>query len=129
MIQRAETYFSQDQPAYWRHQTQLAERELNEAKDILSQKRAAARASDRIPATEAAQRVNRAEHRLRECNAKQREAKKWAIEMAQQCNLVLGPLADVAEHCEIQLPTAARELRALVDQLRIYAEQPKGNQD
>lgn len=125
MIQRAEAYFTQDQPAYWRNQTQLAERELTEAKEILSQKRAAARASDRVPATEAAQRVKKAEKRLRECEAKQREAKQWSIEMGQQCDDVLGPLADVVEHCEVVLPTAARELRTLIDQLRVYAEQAK----
>ena len=128
MIQRAETYFSHDRPAYWRNQTTLAERELTEAKENLSQKRAAVRPGDRPPATEAAQRVAKAERRLRDCEAKQREAKRWAIEMSKQCGDVLGPLADVVEHCEVLLPEAARELRTLIDQLRIYAEQAKRSQ-
>ncbi len=125
MVQRAETYFSQDRPAYWRRQTQLAERELNEAKDNLAQKRAAVRPGDRSPATEAAKRVKKAEDRLRECQAKQRDAKAWSIEMSQQCDALLGPLADVVEHCEVLLPAAADELRVLIDQLRLYAEQQK----
>ncbi len=127
MIQRAETYFAHDRPAYWRKQTELAERELAECKETLSQKQAATRPGDRAPATEASQRVKKAERRLRECEAKQREAKKWAIEMSQQCDQILGPLADVVEHSEVLLPTAARELRTLIDQLRSYAEQAGGD--
>jgi hypothetical protein len=37
----------------------------------------------------------------------------------------LGPLADVLEHCEVLLPTAATELASLIEQLRAYAEQGK----
>jgi hypothetical protein len=125
MVQRAETYFAQDRPAYWRRQTQLAERELNEAKDNLAQKRAAIRPGDRPPATEAAKRVKKAEDRLQQCREKQRASKVWAIEISQQCDGLLGPLADVVEHCEVLLPSAADELRRLIDQLRLYAEQQK----
>lgn len=125
MIHRADSYFSQDRPAYWRRQTRLAERELNEAKDNLAQQQAAVRAADRLPATEAAKRVNLALQRARECQAKQREAKAWAIEISRKCDDLLGPLADVLEHCEVLLPTAANELSALIEQLRAYAEQAK----
>lgn len=125
MVHRAESYFAQDRPAYWRRQTQLAERELTEAKDNLSQKRAAIRPGDRPPATEAAKRVNLAEQRLRDCQAKQRAAKTWSIEISQQCDELLGPLADVVEHCEVLLPAAADELRSLIEHLRIYAEKEK----
>lgn len=125
MVQRAESYFAQDRPAYWRHQTQLAERELNEARDNLLQKRAAIRPGDRPAATEAAKRVHLAERRLRQCEAQQRQAKTWAIEIAQQCDQLAGPLAGVIEHCEVVLPTAAMELRGLIEQLRLYAEQQR----
>lgn len=125
LVQRADTYFSQDRPAYWRQQTRLAERELNEAKDNLSQKRAAIRPGDRPPATEAVQRVRLAEQRVTECRQKQRKAKSWSIEISQQCDELLGPLADVVQHCEVLLPAAAVELRGLIDQLRLYAEQAK----
>ena len=127
MVQRAEVYFAHERPAYWRTQIQQAERELAEAKENLSQKRATVRAGDRPAATEAAQRVKKAEQRLRACEAKLREAKKWAIEMSKQCDQVLGPLAEVVEHCEVLLPTAARQLRTLIDQLRVYAEQAKAD--
>ncbi len=127
LVQRAETHFTHDVPAYWRRQTELAERQLTEAKEVLAQKRATARPTDRAPTTEATQRVNKAQRRIRECQEKQAEAKRWAIEMAQQCDGVLGPLADVVEHCEMLLPHAARELRTLIDQLRIYAQQAKGD--
>lgn len=122
-IQRVEQYFSHDRPRYWKRQVQLAERELTEAKDNLSQKRAVARASDRVSATEAVQRVNKAKRRLTECREKQRKAKAVSLEMSQQCDALRGPLADVAEHCEVGLPKAALQLQQLVDHLRAYAEQ------
>jgi hypothetical protein len=123
LIQRADEYFASDRPAYWRHQTQLAERELNEARDSLAQKQSAARPGDRSSATEATRRVRLAEQRLRDCMEKQRSCRTWSLEISRQCDALLGPLADVAEHCEILLPAAARELRTLIEQLRIYAEQ------
>lgn len=126
-IHRADEYFTQDMPGYWQRQTQLAERELSEAKDQLAQKQAATRPGDRAPATEAAKRVNTAQARLRECESKSRLAKSWALEIAQRCDELLGPMADVVEHCEVLLPTAADELRRLIDQLRLYAEQPRGD--
>ena len=123
LVHRAEEHFARDQPTYWRRQMQLAERELTEAKDSLSQKRSAARAQDRPAATEAVKRVRMAEKRARECEAKIRLAKSISIEIGQTCDAVLGPLADVTEHCEVVLPAAARHLQSLIDQLRAYADQ------
>lgn len=122
LIQRAEAYFSEDRPRYWREQTRIAERELNEAKDSLAQKRAAARPGDRPPATEASRKVQMIERRLRDCELKQRQAKAWSIEISHQCNQLLGPLADLAEHCEHTLPAGARELRQLINELEKYSE-------
>lgn len=127
-VQRAEEYFSQERPAYWRRQLQLAERQLSEAKDRLAEKRAAVRPGDRDPATEVANQVQRTQRRVYECEAKVRQAKAWALEISQRCDELLGPLADVIEHCEVLLPTAADELRTLIDALRRYAEQPRRDQ-
>ena len=127
-IRRAEQHFTEDRPRYWRRQTQLAERELNEAKDNLASKRAAIRPADRPSAVEAAKRVEAAQRRLRTCEAKSREAKQWAIEITQHCDRLLGPLADVVEHYETVLPSAATELRSLIEQLRRYAEQSNRDQ-
>ena len=128
MIRKAEQYFAEDRPGYWRRQSQLAERELNEAKDNLIRKRAAIRPADRPAATEAAKRVQAAERRLQTCEAKTREARQWAIEINQHCDRLLGPLADAIEQSESVLPNAASELRAIIDQLRLYAEQSKRDQ-
>lgn len=121
-IHRADQYFSQTQPAYWRRQIQLAERELTEARDSLSQKLASTRPSDRPAATEAKKRVAMAERRLRLCQEKQRQARAIAIEISQQCDKVLGPLSDVGEQCEVYLPQAAAQLQTLIGQLKEYAE-------
>ncbi|OUX07782.1 MAG: hypothetical protein CBE00_03800 [Planctomycetaceae bacterium TMED240] len=125
LVQRAQSHFSEDRPRYWKQQTQLAERALNEAKDNLAQKRAAARPGDRPPATEAASLVQKMERRLRHCELKRKRAKAWSIEISQQCDQLLGPLADVAEHCEILLPAAANQLRQMIIELEKYAEQGK----
>ena len=125
LVQRADSYFSQDRPNYWRQQARLAETKLTEAKNNLAQKRASVRPGDRSPATEAVKRVQVAEKRVNECHQKQRKAKSWAIEISQECDELLGPLADVVQHCELLLPAAAVELRGLIDQLRLYAEQAK----
>ncbi len=125
LVQRADAHFSEDRPRYWKQQTHIAERELNEAKDNLAQKRAAARPGDRPPATEASRRVQKMEGRLRDCQLKQKQAKAWSIEISHQCDQLLGPLADVAEHCELLLPAAANELRKLITELEKYAEQGK----
>ncbi|WP_442506676.1 hypothetical protein SH528x_005533 [Novipirellula sp. SH528] len=125
MVQHAEEYFSQTQPRYWRHQLQLAEREINEAKDDLARKRASLRPEDRPAASEAVARVQKAERRLRFCEDKRRQLRSWAIEVSKVCDDLRGPLADVNEHCETILPQAARELATLIDQLRVYAEQAR----
>ena len=122
-VHRCNEHFSQTMPAYWNRQTQLAERELTEAKDQLAQKRAAVRAADRPAATEAFKRVQIAERRLRVCQEKQRIVKSVAVEISRECDKVLGPLADVNEHCETLLPSAAFELQTLIDHLKKYAEQ------
>ena len=123
LVHRAEQHFATDLPAYWRHQVQTAERELNEARENLAQKRAAIRPADRPAATEATRRVQATERRLRDCQQKQRDCRDWSLEISRQCDSLLGPLADVMEHCEVLLPAAARELRTLIEQLRVYAEQ------
>lgn len=123
MIHRIDEYFATNRPAYWRQELNIAEREINEARDYLAQQQSAARAADRPSAIEATRRVRRAEQRLRECQQKQRDCRTWSLEISRQCDGLLGPLADVVEHCEVLLPAAARELRGLIEQLRIYAEQ------
>ena len=121
-LHRAEEYFGSDRVGYWRRQMTRAERELNEAKDALSQKRSAARASDRPAATEAAQRVGLAESRLRQCQDKHHQARAIALVMSRHRERLLGPLADVSDQCESRLPAAAEELKGLIEHLRRYAE-------
>ena len=126
-VQRIDQYFASEQPKYWRRQTQLAERELTEAKDCLSRKRAVIRSGDRPSATEEVKRVNIAKRRLDVCREKVRLSKSISIEMSKQCDDLLGPLADVAEQCEVLLPSAANELKTLITHLQAYAEQREPN--
>lgn len=121
-LHRAEQYFTQDVPRYWRHQTEQAERDLTESLDNLQQKQSAARAGDRVSAVEAQQRVNRAKARLSLCREKQRAAKSLAIEVRHQCEEMLGPLADMAEHSDNWLPAAADRLQALLEMLLRYTD-------
>lgn len=121
-IHRADDYFGHQMPLYWRHQTELAERELTESLDNLQQKQSAARAGDRVSALEAQKRVQRARERLNLCRDKQRIAKALAIEIRHQCDEMLGPLADMTEHSDNSLPAAAEKLRALLDSLHKYLD-------
>lgn len=128
-IGRAASYFADERPAYWRHQIRRAERDLNEAKEELSRKLSTARSEDRPAATEATVRVSRAERRLQYCFKQDRLAAAIAREISQQCDAVLGPVADATEQCTAIMPTAAGELAQLIEQLRRYAEQapPESN--
>lgn len=122
LVHRAEECFAQDRPAYWRRQLQLAQRSRSEAQHELSIKQSAIRAEDRRPATEAVMRVRKADARVRLCEDKIRKAKAWSLEISRQCDELLGPLADVAQHCDVVLPTGASELRYLIEQLRLYTD-------
>ena len=122
LIGRAEEHFLQSRPAYWRNQLRLAERELTEAKDSLSQKRAAARPQDRPAASEATKRVRLAQLRVNTCRDKLRLAKATAIEIGRRCDDVLGPLAEATEQCQVVLPAAAGRLRSIIDKLRDYSD-------
>lgn len=123
-VRRAEEEFVQRRPAQWRAHVRLAERRLNEAREVLTQKRAATRAGDRPPATEAAVRVARAERRLRYCQDQEQLARSLAIELSHRCDKLLGPITEVAMRCEVDLPRAATELQRLIEPLRDYAERP-----
>ena len=123
LIGRAEEYFSQSRPAYWRKQLRLAERELTEAQDSLSQKQAATRTQDRPSASEAVKRVRVAQQRVSNCQEKVRAARTIAIEISRQCDGVLGPLAEVTEQCQVVLPGAAAQLRTIIDHLLAYTDQ------
>lgn len=125
LVGRIDHHFSHERPAYWRRQLQLAERACDEAQENLSRTRAAARPADRPPAGAAVQRLRRAEQRQRQCEAKLRLAKSVALEIARACDELLGPLAELNEHCEGVLPTAARQLTTLIEHLRTYAGPPK----
>ena len=121
-IHRADQYFGDEVPRYWRHQTELAERELTEAKDNLQQKQSAARAGDRVSALEAQKRVAAAKTRLDMCRDRSRTAKSLAIEIRHQCDELLGPLADMTEHSDNLLPAAALKLGTLLEWLHRYAD-------
>ena len=120
-VRRAEAYFAEARPAYWRGEIARAQRELTEARDELSRKRFATRGGERPAAGEAAIRVRRAERRLELCREKERRARSLAIEIAQRCDELLGPITEVAEQCEVRLPAAASELERLIRQLQAYA--------
>lgn len=122
VIHRADEYFTSIVPTYWREQSRLADRELTEAKDELQRKQSAARAQDRPSALEAQKRVRRAKQRLDLCHQKRSLAKSVAIEMSQQCDELLGPLADMMEHSDNYLPAAAQHLGQLIDTLLKYAD-------
>lgn len=126
-VQRAEQYFGDEMPRYWRRQTELAERELTEARDDLQRKQSAARAADRPSALEAQKRVARAKARLELCRDRTKLAKSIAIEVRHQCDEILGPLADMTDQCDRLLPAAADRLTQLLTALDEYTDLSPGD--
>lgn len=121
-IHRADQYFTDEVPRYWKAQTERAERELTEALDDLQTKQSAARAGDRVAALEAQKRVQRAKTRLELCRDRQRTSRALGIEIRHQCDEMLAPLADMTEHSDNLLPAAANRLAKLLESLHRYAD-------
>lgn len=121
-VHRADQYYSDTVPRYWRRQVELAEREMTQALDQLQQKQSAARASDRVSALEAQKRVATAKARLKLCREKQATAKRLKIEIGRLCDQMLGPLADMTEHSDNLLPAAASDLGHLLARLHEYTD-------
>ena len=122
-VVRTEEAFNHDYPSYWRKQIQLAEQNLNEAKDRLAAKTATTRIDNRPAASEERKRVRNAEKRLRSCTTKLQHSRQWSLKISRECDDLLGPMADILDHCDSILPQAASELRTLITQLRTYADQ------
>ncbi len=125
-ITRVETHFGQDWPRYWREQTRIAEQKYGEAQDLLSRKRATIRASDHIPATEEAKRVTMCKRRIQMCQQRSAAVRDVAIKVKQKCDDLRGVLSSLKEQSEVHLPTAAAELRGLIDVLNKYADKADG---
>jgi chromosome segregation ATPase len=122
LVRRIEHFYEAEQPAYWKHQRDVAERELTEARDTLSRLRWAIHTEDRPAATEAVNRVKKCEERLRLCEQRIAACRQWKINIKQKVDELLGPISDLVQHSEVLLPSAAVELGSLIDQLRRYTD-------
>lgn len=121
--------FAVDLPAYWKHQTTLAERALTESLDNLSRLQSTSggaspggSAGGSPGATEARMRVAKVRRRLALCQAKEKRSRQLALAVEQACEELSGPIAEVAMHSEVNLPAAAAELARMIDHLSRYAE-------
>lgn len=119
--ERVREHFSLHWPAYWANQTQGAEVGLQQALDNLSRLRGGDPAQT-YPATEAQQRVNVARRRLAHCQEMQGRAKRLAIVIDEAYRQLAGPLAELSQQVDVNLPRAAVELAAMIDHLSRYAE-------
>ncbi|MEM9827317.1 MAG: hypothetical protein AAF958_12040 [Planctomycetota bacterium] len=122
LVNRLRQRYADEWPRYWNAQIRLTERQLGEAKDRLQAKRAAVRAVDRLPASEEAAVVNRLERRLRSARQRAQQCKSVLVIMEKAIDDTLGPIADLAQHGEIQIPVAAHALRQLIDLLKRYLD-------
>jgi hypothetical protein len=118
---RIEERFSVEIPAYWKHQTALAERSLAESLDNLSRLQSTS-AGVSPGATEARMRVAKSRRRLAFCQEKEKRSRQLALTVEQACEELNGPIAEVAMHSEANLPAAAEELARMIDHLSRYAE-------
>lgn len=124
--ERVREHFASHWPAYWSKQTQRAEVRLQQALDNLSRLRGSDPAQ-RYPTTEAQQRVNVARRRLVHCQEMQVRAKRLAVVVDEACRRLAGPLAELGQQVDVNLPRAAVELAAMIDHLSRYAETQAGS--
>ncbi|HBJ34573.1 MAG TPA: hypothetical protein DDZ51_07380 [Planctomycetaceae bacterium] len=118
---RIEERFAVELPAYWTHQTALAERSLAESLDNLS--RLQSTSTGVSPgATEARMRVAKVQRRLAYCQEKVKRSRQLALAVEQACQDLSGPIAEVTMHSDVNLPAAAAELAHMIDHLSRYAE-------
>jgi hypothetical protein len=118
---RIEERFAAEVPAYWKHQATLAERSLTESLDNLSRLQSTS-AGVSPGATEARMRVAKVRRRLALCQEKEKRSRQLALAVAQVCQELSGPIAEVSMHSEVNLPAAAEELARMIDHLTRYAE-------
>lgn len=122
-IQSVQAWVRIERPAYWKQQTALAERRLTEALEQLSQAQSSADPRNRPAATEAQQRVARAQRRLRLCQDKRIACRRQAAELDTVLLRLAGPVAAVSDRVQRGLPQARAELSQLVQILQSYMEQ------
>jgi len=118
---RIEERFAVEIPAYWKHQTTLAERSLSESLDNLSRLQSTS-AGVSPGATEARMRVAKVRRRLALCQEKEKRSRQLALAVEQVCEELNGPVAEVFMHSEANLPAAAEELARMIDHLSRYSE-------
>ena len=121
-LHRLQTWIDQELPAYWNQQTRLAERALAEAEERLSQLTASVRPGDRPSATEAKQAVHQCRTRLRLCQDRQTKCRQIRLTLGCEMEKARGPLANVRQLAETDLPAAAGHLQTLLEQLHRYLE-------
>jgi hypothetical protein len=118
---RIEERFAVEIPAYWKHQSALAERSLTESLDNLSRLQSTS-AGVSPGATEARMRVAKVRRRLAFCQEKEKRSRQLALAVERACKDLNGPIAEVTMHSEVNLPAAAAELARMIDHLSRYAE-------
>lgn len=109
-------------PQYWRHQLQLAERQLSEALDNLASMQATYGGRDKPAATEAKKRVTTLRRRVTLCNQRLQEIKRWSTEIERAANLMTTTSANLQQQAESELPKAASRLGAWIKSLDAYAD-------
>jgi len=121
---RTEEHFSTTMPAYWKHQTRLAEQKLSEARDNVSRQQGNQSSGQASAVTEAKQRVQLAKRRLDLCEEKYRLSSKIAVAFEHACHELAGPIAEATGHSSVRLPNAASHLAVMIGHLERYTEQP-----
>ncbi|QDS92845.1 hypothetical protein FF011L_15940 [Roseimaritima multifibrata] len=121
-LQHAQEWITSDQPAYWKQQTTLAERDLNAALDDLQQKQSTTRPGDRAPATEAKKRVATAKNRMAFCREKQLRCRHHRLQIESALNAATGPIGNMQQTLDTGIPRARSDLQQMLSVLQQYSQ-------
>lgn len=117
-----DTWIRSDRPSYWKRQTRLAEQHLNEALDRLQQKQSTTMHAERPPATEEKKQVTLARARLNACRQRAQACRKYLPQIEDAIDDLAGPLAEINETVETEIPQAMRELMRMLEVLERYTQ-------
>lgn len=113
-------WMENDRMVYWPAQVRRASDGLSEARINLERCLVAIRPEDRAPCTEEKKAFERAQARLRLCEAQVHVTRHWLIVLRQQADDFRTALAKTSHLSEVELPLALARLDQIIVSLEAY---------
>lgn len=123
-LQRGFEWIEHDRPAYWTAQTRRAFDRLAAARTALTVCRTRTVAGNKPACIEEKIAVEQAQARLRLCQEKVPEVKRWIVRLHHDADEFRGRMAGLRRLLDFELPQALAQLDRQIAALEAYAELP-----